>query len=73
MAFSLDYPTLESAEQDRPDKRERGDHRQRIQPQGKVHVRPPSLLRMTKSSRNPARTEGPNVVQRRRSRQPIEG
>src|SRR3954465_10374250 len=56
---ALDFPkTLERAEQDGADERERGECCQHVQPQGKVHDRPPSLLNMTTvyQSRRPNRS-----------------
>jgi hypothetical protein len=48
LASSLDYSNSERTQQDGADKRERGTHRQYIEPQGKVHVQPPSSLQSTK-------------------------
>ena len=48
LGFVVGHPNSERTQQDRPDKRKHGEHSQDIQLQGKVHVRPPSLLTMTK-------------------------
>jgi len=41
----LDYSNSERAQQNRADERKYGTHRQHIEPQGKVHVGAPSLLK----------------------------
>jgi len=41
----LDYSNSERAQQNRADERKYGTHRQHIEPQGKVHVHAPSLLK----------------------------
>jgi hypothetical protein len=57
---------LKRTEQDGADKRERNTHRQHIQPQGKVHVQPPSLMKVRDSTKVEGGAEEDWMLRRRR-------
>src|SRR5262249_6520927 len=66
LASSLDYSNSERTQQYGADEREHGEHRQHIEPQGKVHVISPCLLQLGQVYQSGGPVQMTNILQCRR-------